>query len=420
MATVKPIYFNTVEGIEQEIDPTTDTVAFAQVVLNGIGGVGLNANGQSITGLPAPTQASDATNKQYVDAVAQGLNLKAACVAAAAQNIPLSGPQTIDGVNVKAGDRVLAIGQTNPKENGIWVVAAGNWTRPADFAPGQSAASAFTFVEEGTAFADNGYSCVSDPGSDTIDGSPLTWSQFSAAGVITPGLGLAKNGNTLSVTLAGASGLQFTSGALDHLLNPAGGLTKDTNGLRAQLVNEGSSNATLNASANGLSVLGVPALFTIDGTPTSANVNSGNLGTLTAGNTTQADALHTHLSVIGSQAVIGYHVCTDTLAAGDPVAWSSTNNQICRGDATVDAAARIIGVAGAAGAAGSVVPIVKRGVAPGVFAGGTAGAPIFLNAGGGLTLTAPSGQSLRLVRVGWCTSSSDVEIMPYDLGKRSA
>ena len=48
-------------------------------------------------------------------------------------NITLSGTQTIDGVAVVAGDRVLAKNQTTASGNGIWVVAAGAWTRPTDF-----------------------------------------------------------------------------------------------------------------------------------------------------------------------------------------------------------------------------------------------------------------------------------------------
>jgi hypothetical protein len=420
MALVKPLFFNTTEGIEQELNPLVDQFAVAQLTLNGLSGVGINANGQSITGLPAPQQASDATNKQYVDAIAQGLNLKAACLAVATQNITLSGTQTVDGVALVAGNRVLVIGQTDAKQNGIWLVQSGNWTRPPDFASGSASASSFTFVEEGTNNADNGYTMVSDPPNDVVDTSPLMWSQFSAAGLINPGSGLSKSGNTLSVSLAPTPGLQFTSGKLDTYLNASGGLAKDTNGLRALLVNAGTTNATLSSTSNGLAVLGVPSLFTVNGTATSANVTAPGLNTLTAGQTSLADTLHTHQSVLGALTTTGYHTCQGTLAAGDPVAWSSTNNQLVRGDATIDASARIIGIAGAGGASGTAVPIIKRGIATGVFSNGTAGAPVFLNSGGGMTLTAPSGQSLRLVRIGWMVNATDVDVQPYDLGKRSA
>lgn len=47
-------------------------------------------------------------------------------------NITLSGTQTIDGISVVAGDRVLVKDQTTQSQNGIYVVAAGAWARSTD------------------------------------------------------------------------------------------------------------------------------------------------------------------------------------------------------------------------------------------------------------------------------------------------
>lgn len=47
-------------------------------------------------------------------------------------NITLSGLQTIDGVSLNAGDRVLVKDQSDPTTNGIYTVAAGAWTRASD------------------------------------------------------------------------------------------------------------------------------------------------------------------------------------------------------------------------------------------------------------------------------------------------
>lgn len=420
MALVKPVYFNSAEAINQEMNPLVDTAAFAQITLNGVSGVGLNANGQSITGLPTPVNPSDASTKSYVDTLVQGLDPKQSVAACATQNITLSGTQTVDGVALSVGQRVLVTGQTNAVQNGIWLVQSGNWMRPVDFNTGSAADAAFTFVEGGTVNADNGFVCASISGSAVIDTNNLAFTQFSGAGEITAGSGIAKSGNTLAVSLASPSGLQFTSNKLDTYLNPSGALAKDTNGLRLSIVNSGTSSATLGSTVNGLAVLGVPSLYTINGTPVSANVTAATTSQLVAGSTTQADSLHTHLSVLGANAVIGYHTCSSSLAAGDPVAWSTTNNQLVRGDATIVGSSRIIGVAAAAGASGTTVAIVKRGIATGVFTNGTAGSPVFLNSGGGLTLTAPSGQSLTLVRVGHMVNATDAEINPYFLGLRSA
>jgi phage-related tail fiber protein len=64
-------------------------------------------------------------------------------------NITLSGTQTIDGVAVVAGDRVLVKSQTAPAENGIYVVSNTSWSRSLDTDTWDSLISAYTFVEEG-------------------------------------------------------------------------------------------------------------------------------------------------------------------------------------------------------------------------------------------------------------------------------
>ncbi len=47
--------------------------------------------------------------------------------------VTLAGLQTIDGVALGAGDRVLARNQANAVENGIWIVRATAWQRATDF-----------------------------------------------------------------------------------------------------------------------------------------------------------------------------------------------------------------------------------------------------------------------------------------------
>jgi len=54
-------------------------------------------------------------------------------LAATTANITLSGAQTVDGVSLVAGDRVLVKDQTAGAANGIYVVATGAWTRSLDF-----------------------------------------------------------------------------------------------------------------------------------------------------------------------------------------------------------------------------------------------------------------------------------------------
>ncbi len=57
---------------------------------------------------------------------------KANCATASTGNLALTGEQTIDGV-LTAASRVLCKDQTDASENGIWLTAAGAWTRATDF-----------------------------------------------------------------------------------------------------------------------------------------------------------------------------------------------------------------------------------------------------------------------------------------------
>lgn len=149
-----------------------------------------------------PTADNHLVRKAYVDAVAQGLDIKASVKVLADSNLTLSGTQTVDGVALADGDRILLINQTTPAENGIWIVRTGSWERPVDFAAGLSAAGSFCFVEQGTNYADSGWVCTSDSGSDVVGTNDLNFTQFSGAGAITAGNGLQKMGNTLSVKVS--------------------------------------------------------------------------------------------------------------------------------------------------------------------------------------------------------------------------
>ena len=158
----------------------------------------VSLNSQRITGLADPTGATDGANKQYVDAVAQGLAPKDSVRAATTANLTLSAPQTVDGVSVIAGDRVLVKDQTTPSQNGIYVVAAGAWTRSTDMDAWSEVPAAFTFVEEGTTNADTGWVSTANQGG-TLNTTAITWAQFSGAGSITAGAGLTKTGSSLDV-----------------------------------------------------------------------------------------------------------------------------------------------------------------------------------------------------------------------------
>ena len=70
-------------------------------------------NGNRLTGLADPVGDQDAATKAYVDATAVGLDVKDSARVATTEDITLSGVQTIDGVGVLAGERVLVKNQTD-------------------------------------------------------------------------------------------------------------------------------------------------------------------------------------------------------------------------------------------------------------------------------------------------------------------
>lgn len=162
----------------------------------------LSLNSKKITGLADPTAATDGANKQYVDNAAQGLDAKASVKAASTGNLTLSGTQTVDGIALIAGDRVLVKDQSTPANNGIYVVAAGAWSRASDMDTWAEVPAAYTWVEQGTTQADTGWVSTADQGG-TLNTTAIPWSQFNGAGSITAGAGLTKTGASLDV-IAGA------------------------------------------------------------------------------------------------------------------------------------------------------------------------------------------------------------------------
>lgn len=416
----KLLAFDPTYGVPTEVN-TGDIGSIGQVILSGVGGVAVDAQGNLLSNVADPVSPTDAANKRYVDNIAVGIDAIDSCRALSASNIAsLSGTVTVDGVSLVAQDRVLLIGQTNAVTNGVWVVQSGAWKRPSDFGTGIPAAGKHTFIEGGTTYAKNGFVCNSTKGQDTVDTSPLYWTQFSGLGEVTAGNGLIKsgdNGNTVAVNLATNPGLQFTANALDLFLQPAGSLTKDATGVGIKV----NANNTLATDANGLRTLGLPTLFTVAGVATDANVTAPNLNTLVDGNSSYADSLHSHKSVLSAQAVSAIHKNGITaLNPGDPVQWSTTADTLAKCDAAASVSSQCVGIASAAISANGTGIIIKRGVAQGVLTQATPGAPIYLAVGGGLTATLTTAFGSQIVRMGYAKNATDLDVNPVYLGQRAA
>ena len=174
----------------------------------------VSLNSQKITNLATPTADGDAASKSYVDGVSQGLDVKDSVVAATTANITiataLNNGDTLDGVTLSTNDRVLVKDQSSASENGIYIVGSSP-ARADDLAAGVDAAGMFTFVEQGSTNADQGFVCTSNKGSAVVGTNNLAFSQFSGAGNLTAGDGLDKSGNEFSVDLKSNGGLVIES-----------------------------------------------------------------------------------------------------------------------------------------------------------------------------------------------------------------
>ncbi len=215
----------------------------------------------------APTEwvPNDIVNKLYVDSVVQGLDIKESVVIKTEIGLTLSGTQSLQGVDLLQGDRVLVNGQdgaTPSVSNGIWLVQTGtSWIRPVDFIGTDTVTSgAFTFVEKGT-FADSGFVLITDDEDPIIvDTTPIKFSQFSGAGQITAGDGLVKTGNTLDV-IVDTSGLNI-DGLNQVALNDT--ITGERTFSDGLIVNDGLTVTDGATISGGLDVTGTATIDTLD------------------------------------------------------------------------------------------------------------------------------------------------------------
>ena len=253
-----------------------------------------------------PSASTDIANKLYVDTVAQGLDAKASCVAATTADITLTGTQTIDGIAIVAGNRVLVKNQTLSQNNGIYLCAAGAWTRTTDADTWDELTSAFTFIETGTVNADTGWVCTANAGG-TLGTTALPWSQFSGAGSYTASTGLTLTGTAFSLTTPvavanGGTGISsFGSGIATFLGTPTSA------NLAAALTDE---------TGSGANVFGTSPTIT---TPVIAQINDANgnetlklasiasaVNEVTIENAATGNAVH--ISATGGDASVGLHL----------------------------------------------------------------------------------------------------------------
>ena len=263
-------------------DLTIDTASITTTASNT--DIGLSPHGTGTVTVPSGYEsragftADSLANKSYVDAVANGLDVKKSCRAASTSNLSATynngagtltasanGAISIDGVSLTTDDRVIVKDQTAPAQNGFYKVttigsgsAAYVLTRTPD---GDEASElnggAFTFVEEGSTNADNGY-VVTTNGTVTLGTTSITIEQFSGAGQISAGSALTKTGNTIDVAVDDSS-IEVSADALQI---KALGITNAM--LAGSIANAKLSNSAITINSNATSLGGSVTLDTGD------------------------------------------------------------------------------------------------------------------------------------------------------------
>lgn len=158
-----------------------------------------------LSGVTSPIQSQ-------INAISTGLSWKNAVLVATTANITLSGEQTIDGF-LTSSSRVLVKNQTTQANNGIYVSAAGAWTRASDMNTWAQIPAAALFVQEGTVNGDVAFVCTSQPGG-TLGSTAVTFVQFSAAGSYIAGNGISISGTTISANVDNST-IDFTGSQLE-------------------------------------------------------------------------------------------------------------------------------------------------------------------------------------------------------------
>ena len=187
-----------------------DASASAQRTTLGLGTIAIqNANnvsisGGSVTGLGDPSVSSEAATKNYVDQAVAGLRTRVIAEAATTANISLTtdleNGDTLDGVTLVTGDRVLVKDQTDATENGLYlVVASGAASRDPEHDTIAELSGQMIVVNQGTVNDNKIFLCTTDSDA-TIGVSNITYT------VITP----ANVGTVTSVGVADSGSSEFT------------------------------------------------------------------------------------------------------------------------------------------------------------------------------------------------------------------
>lgn len=134
-----------------------------------------------VLNLPAPASDNEPARRVDLNSAVEGVAWKDSVRVATPGNVNLASPgANLDGVALDAGDRFLALAQTAPEENGIyvWNGAAVPAARSGDAASAADLEGAVTTVEEGTS---GGVTFRQTAVNFDLDTDPVIWTPFGQA-----------------------------------------------------------------------------------------------------------------------------------------------------------------------------------------------------------------------------------------------
>ena len=137
------------------------------------------------------------TVSDRIDGLSTSVAIKAPCRVATTAAITASGLQTIDGISLAVGDRVLRKNETTLANNGIWIASTTDWTRALDFNGARDATDGtLVSITDGTVNAGTAWRL------DAVNPVTIGTTSLSFSLSQTPGSSSGSNFNTLALALA--------------------------------------------------------------------------------------------------------------------------------------------------------------------------------------------------------------------------
>jgi len=189
------------KALLDDADATTQrtTLGLGTIATQNANNVALT--GGTITGLGDPSSSSEAATKNYVDNLVTGLRTRVIARVASTANVAiataLENGDTLDGVTLVTGNRVLLKDQSTASQNGLYiVVASGAASRDTEFDIISEIAGQLILVSEGTTHADDLFLCTTDT-SATLGSSSISYVQvFPSSGGTVTSVAVADSGSS--------------------------------------------------------------------------------------------------------------------------------------------------------------------------------------------------------------------------------